>query len=59
MTQLKWECIIIFKQYFMRNVILRTMIISLLLLKGLLKTSIEFPEYCSGNKSLALGPSEN
>ena len=55
----KLKCIIIFKQYFRWEVILRTIIISLFPFQGLLKTSIEVPEHCSGNKFLALWPSEN
>lgn len=53
------KCITVFKQYFMRNIILRTIIIPLFPLERLLKTSIEVPEPCSGNKLLALWPSEN
>lgn len=53
----KLKYVIIFKQYFRWEVILRTIIISLIPFQGLL--SIEVPEHCSGNKFLALWPSEN
>lgn len=43
----------------MRDVIPRIKIIPLFPLDRLLKTSIEVPEPCSGNKFLALWPSEN
>lgn len=53
------KCIIIFKQYFMKEGNLRTVIIPLFPLEGLLQTSIEVLEHCSGNKFLALWSSEN
>lgn len=53
------KCMIISKQYFMREVILTAVIIPSFLLEGLLKASREVPKRCSGNEFLALWPSEN